>query len=125
MTITAKHRPAPSLKRLEAAFPGKGAELRALLKGEKKTSDYQSVRDLVSQSYHHPSYAHRLMTALDEIIEGYGVEAVWDKSGSVAFEYVNMGDTYTTTIVRWYDSGHIEVTDWGTIVERDNGRRFW
>ena len=37
-------KPMPSLKRLEEAFPGKGAELRALLKKERNTRTYASVR---------------------------------------------------------------------------------
>lgn len=117
-------KPKPSLKRLESAFPGKGAELRALLTGEVKTTAYKSVQELESRCYHRPSYSHRLMTALDEITEGCGVEFIRDRNGDALLEYVNQGDPYAVTLVRWITSGHIEVTGWGTIVERDNGCRF-
>ncbi len=64
------------------------------------------------------------MTALNEVTDGYGIECVRDRNGDALLEYVNQGDPYAVTLVRWITSGHIEVTDWGTIVERDNGRRF-
>lgn len=107
---------APSLKRLEAAFPGKGAALRALLKKEVKTKSYKSVQDLIAQYHHNPSYTHRLMTALDEIIEGYGVETL-RKGDEVIAEYVNLGDTYAVTIIRKIDTGSIIISSWGDFAE--------
>lgn len=106
---------APSVNRLEAAFPGKGKALRALLKGEVKTDSYESVRYLLDECHHRPSYAHRLMTALNEILEGYGVETLY-KGPYLVAEYVNMGDTYNTTIIRNYDTGSILITCMGDYV---------
>lgn len=106
----------PSLARLEAAFPGKGAELRALLKGEKKTYQYESVQNLIDQCHHTPDYAHRLMVALNEITEGFGIEALF-KGGRLVAEYVNQGDTYTTTLIRKIETGTIMIGCMGDFVE--------
>lgn len=115
---------APSLKRLEEAFPGKGKELRALLKGKTKTRSYQSVKDLVAGCYNPPDYPHRLMTALNEILEGHGVECLWRRGHSPndctnlpLAEYVNMGDTYTTTLIRKVETGTILIACWGDFAE--------
>ena len=114
------NRPMPSFKHLEAAFPGKGEELRALLKGEKKTREYQSVRDLEARCYNPPGYTYRLMTALNEILEGFGVEVLWTRDGDGVYEYVNLGDTYTTTLVRKIDTGTVMIRCWGDLVENDS-----
>lgn len=113
---------APSLKRLEAAFPGKGAELRALLKGQTKTREYKSVQDLERACYHPPGYAYRLMTALNEITDGAGIEALYlrsDRPGQDEpyAEYINHGDTYTVTLVRKASTGTIFITSWGDFAE--------
>lgn len=107
----------PSLARLESAFPGKGAEIRELLKGERKTRDYRSVQDLTRQCYNPPDYAHRLMTALNEILEGYGIECIGGTNGHPVAEYVNLGDTYTVTLVRKCETGTVMITTWGDFAE--------
>lgn len=108
-------RRAPSLKRLEEAFPGKGKDLRALIKGEKKTRDYASVRDLESRCWNQPGYVYRLMTALNEIIGGYGSEAI-RKRGEVVAEYVNMGDCYNATLLYVVDSDTVRLTTVGDFI---------
>ena len=114
----------PSIKTLEAAFPGKGAEIRALLKKERTTMSYESVKQWVNQCYHKPRYIDRLLLALNEILEGHGVEPIWGND-SVTWpiaEYVNMGDTYNTTILYDRDHGTIQVTCLGDWIERNERR---
>jgi hypothetical protein len=115
---------APSLKRLESAFPGKGAELRALLKGERKTRSYASVQALEAACYNPPGYVYRLMTALNEVLDGYGIECLWrrgegpDSCHDLPFaEYINFGDAYDITIVRKVETGTIIITSWGDFAE--------
>ena len=55
----------PTAKNLEAHFPGKGRELRDLLTGKRKTMAYASVQEWYRQCWYRPSYAERLMYALD------------------------------------------------------------
>jgi hypothetical protein len=59
------------------------------------------------------------MTALNEILDGFGDEAITDRNGIPVAEYVNMGDTYTTTLVRKIDTGTIMITSFGDYAERN------
>lgn len=114
----------PSVKTFEAAFPGKGNELRDLLRGRKKTTSYFSVIQLCTDSYNPPNYFDRLMCALNEILEGFGVEPIWGKDSEMEpiAEYINMGDTYNTTILYDYDKGTFQVTSWGDWFEANERR---
>lgn len=116
---------APSVKTLEEAFPGKGKEIRALLKGESRTSFYSSVRELTKMCLNPPRYSERLMCALDEILEGYGTEVIWGINGEPwpVAEYVNMGDTYSTTIMYDHERDTVQVTSFGDWVARNERRR--
>ena len=60
------------------------------------------------------------LRAIDAIIGGYGVEHIRAGRGarSPAIWYVNLGDTYETTIL--YVRGRFRVGCWGDIVERGN-----
>ena len=50
----------------------------------------------------------------DEILGTYGIEYC---RGSRSFAYLNAGDAYTPTLIRFFD-GQYRVADWGTIVEK-------
>ena len=107
----------PSVKTLEEAFPGKGKEIRALMEGG-PTMNYESVIRLELQCYHRHRRCERVMCALNEIIEGHGVESIVPiDSDRPSYDYVNMGDTYATTILM-RDDGKFIVACWGDIVEK-------
>jgi len=108
----------PSRKTLEAAFPGKGKELRELIVGDVHPDNYKSVRDLFSRCWHDPTYSHMLLTAINEIIEGHGIEQIRpkDEDRHPSYIYINRGDPYNTTILLRSD-GRLIVGCWGDIVE--------
>jgi len=61
---------------------------------------------------------HWIFTALNEIMAGYGVECIPhpnENHGNGIAEYINMGDTYTPTIVLC--DGEFEVNSWGDFYE--------
>ena len=64
--------------------------------------------------------ARRAMETIDGLIGGYGVEYIPAGAGnrSPSIRYVNLGDTYETTIL--YVRGRFRVGCWGDIVERGN-----
>lgn len=110
----------PSRKTLEAAFPGKGKELRKLIEGvDVHPTDYDSVTRLNGQCFNSPSYSHMLLTAINEIIEGHGIDHIRpkDEDRHPSYEYINMGDTYNATILLRSD-GRLIVASWGDIVEQ-------
>jgi len=115
-----------SQKRLEAAFPGKGKELRELLTKQRKTTDYKSVRDWISKCYNMPRYQERLEVAVNEVLGGYGSEAIFGGGVRPAMTYVNMGDTYITTLIYDYRRGSWLISSWGDWIEREErrGRRY-
>jgi len=57
------------------------------------------------------------LEAINILIGGHGVEGFPDPDDMTAsgLEYVNMGDTYTTTVVYW--KGRFMITTWGDVVE--------
>lgn len=109
----------PSRKKLEAAFPGKGKEIRELLERKRDVYAYASVQELVRECYHPPKYMHRLETALNEILEGYGTEAIFgpDSYTQPDAVYINMGDAYNTTLLYDHTRGRWIVTSWGDWIE--------
>ena len=82
-------------------------KIKALVNYEIKPSIFASVDRWTRQCYNMPSIDEQTMEALNELLGGHGIEALRDKNlwdsyhGDVRFTYVNMGDTYKTTI--FYD----------------------
>ena len=116
----------PSVKSIEQAFPGKGKVMRKLLESKQAVLDHQAAKELERKCYNAPGLAYMRMTALNMEAETYGVEAVWkagegpgDCTSHPAFEYLNTGETYNLTLIRWSD-GRYRIASWGDIVERGN-----
>ena len=112
-------RPRPSIKTLEAAFPGKGKTLRRLLTSNEAVFKHEAAIRLYEQSHYPPKTKDMRMAALDAELEYFGVEYVphGRNARSRGFLYSNSGDTYNVTIVR-FDDGVYAVTDIGAIIER-------
>lgn len=117
----------PSAKVLEAAFPGQGKTLRTLLTNNDAVRQHPAAIARERECYSSPTLADLRMTALNAELECFGVEHVHDAGADSSFmyctgkcfDYLNTGDTYGTTIIRFSD-GRYRVGDWGTIVERGN-----
>lgn len=114
----------PSVKTLEAAFPTKGKVLRHLLQSSVAVREHPAAMALEQQSYNPHALSHLRMTALNAELETFGVEHCHHTSADVhcvdrCFDYLNTGDAYGTTIIRFED-GRYRVGDWGTVVERGN-----
>lgn len=108
----------PSISALDTAFPGKGVALKRLLTSSAAVREHPAAVALVAQCYHAPTLSHMRLTALNAEAETYGIEAAYKRASdtSPAFEYLNTGDTYAPTIVR-FASGAYAVKSWGDIVE--------
>lgn len=111
----------PSVKTLSRVAGDRAKELRELLERKRKTRDYRSVQDWERQCYNKPRYGERLMYAINEILNGYGVECL-TREGEIApeYEYINMGDTYALTILRHVETERVIVSTMGDIAERHN-----
>lgn len=111
----------PSVKTLSYCFGSRAAAARELLEGKRKTTDYESVRELNKTCYCVPDYKQMLMTALNEIGGFHGVEYIRHGSNkkSPSIEYLNAGDTYSCTFMI-IDGKRLRIGCWGDIVERGN-----
>ena len=116
----------PSKKALDAAFPGKGKVLRTLLESNDAVRAHPAALAYDWVAHEQASLGLMRLHALDVELGGYGIEAVWHAghgpetcSKPPAFEYVNMGDLYNTTIIR-YPGGRYRISDVGSIIERGN-----
>jgi hypothetical protein len=114
----------PSRKALEAAFPGKGAVLRATLTSAIPLGSYASVRKLRAACYHPPGAQYEMETALNEALEGYGTEVIPPNFAppNPDAAYINLGDTYTTTLLYDYQRDKWIITSWGDWVELQERR---
>ena len=98
----------PSIKKLTNAF---GAEKA------------QTIRKLMERFHDKNPLGcrpTRTMDAISDVLNGSGVEYIEAGAGakSPAIYYVNMGDTYDTTVM-WV-RGRFRVGSWGDIVENGN-----
>ena len=92
----------PSIKALNAAFPGKGKQVRKLLDSDKAVLSNPAVERHLDRCYHQPSNACLRLIAINDVLDMHGVEYVSHgrNARSPAFWYLNAGDSYATTIVR-------------------------
>ena len=107
----------PSIKTLEDRFPGKGKVIRGLMDGSIPPDAFSFVRDWERQCFHPPSDAENIMEAINEVLDGYGVEGVDLSERWACFDYVNMGDAYSATVCYVPSEDRFIVTTWGDLVE--------
>lgn len=72
---------------------------------------------MIGSCYSEPDRLYKILYAIDELLEGHGVECV-RKDGEVALEYINMGDTYIPTIVFNHKTWTFRCCSLGDIVEK-------
>lgn len=73
----------------------------------------------VRQCYIPPDNDELIMSALNDLLAGFGVEGIFhpNESDKLIAEYVNQGDTYATTILRDVESGKYILTSYGDWLE--------
>lgn len=135
---------APSEKALLASFRDLDRKQAKLIRSFAKAEDdpekleklvekVPATEAYVRQMYHSPydSGIWRVTVALhaiNDIVGGYGVEGLGPgRSGDYAppYEYINMGDTYATTLIYDRDADRLYIGDWGTIVEQEDPEGEW
>ena len=105
----------PSINTLRSIFGDNAKQAKALL----LMSRYQLVTTPAgmrrfNECHHNPTTQDIRMECLNDLGGFYGVEVLDTKKGECM--YLNAGDTYTPTLVRW--NGAYRVACWGDIVER-------
>jgi hypothetical protein len=102
---------------VHAKWPDKAETILGLIRGKLSPDDFASVQAWVRQCYNEPSRHEKVACALNEVIEGYGVEAIFadGEYHHPRIVYINQGDTYATTLV--YTARGWRVGSWGDMVE--------
>lgn len=104
---------------IHETFPEQANVLLALFTGERSPDTFPSVAAWTGQCYHTPTYHERFACAINEALGGYGVEAIFrDGASWPDVEYINLGDTYTPTLVYLASTRKWRVACWGDIVEQ-------
>ncbi len=77
--------------------------------------DFPGTQKWVDQSYNIPNQHELVMSALNDLLGGFGVEAIRDPTDSdtIIATYINQGDTYDATIVFDEDKSEFVLTTWG------------
>lgn len=105
----------PSIKTLKTIFGDKAKQAKSLLTMTREQLTRTEVGAArVSECYHPPLTQDIRMACLNALGGFHGVEAFDTKKG--VCWYLNAGDTYTPTLVRFM--GSYRVTCWGDIAER-------
>ena len=73
----------------------------------------ENVRKWVRQCYNQPKKYAIKLCGINEIIDGHGVEFCEESNCS----YINMGDTYTTTVYYSHDDDEFFIGDLENIVQ--------
>jgi len=80
-------------------------QLRALIKGRLNPADFETVSTWIRQCHNEPAHIEQILCAANEIMEGFGIEAIrssktWQQFWcDVRFVYINAGDVYAPTLV--------------------------
>ena len=89
-----------------------------------KLDQFKSVQHLRKQCYNPPDRVTEQMEALNELIDGFGIESIriedyWHSNywQDVIGVYVNLGDTYILTIIYNVIDEQFEFTSWGDYYE--------
>ena len=109
----------PTIKTLTKYDIPEPQTVRGLMEGSIDPESFASVQRWVSQCHNLPSQVELALCAINEVINGFGVEGIPDEDyREPGVSYVNRGDTYTPTIKhngqRWI------VGDWGSIIEKQD-----
>jgi len=112
----------PSVKALMRHWDKNTAhKVKALMDRKADPETYESVQAWVHQCYNEPSKLEQRLCAINEALNGYGVEVIGDMNqgddNKIHAEYINMGDTYSATILFDRHRGRFQLTTWGDWVE--------
>ena len=117
---------APSIKTLCESLhidKDKAKLVRALIKKEQKTvneSLFPLTFQWVQACYHRPNWLERVLSCFNELLNGHGVEAVEGESFRFPLmAYVNLGETYSPTLLFCYKAQAFRVQSVGDYLERN------
>ena len=99
-----------------------------LLDGTDEPTSYETVEAWVRRCYNRPSDAELIGKALNEILDGCGVEAIRGRYVDsyhidIQAVFIELGDSYDATLLLDHETGDWTVTSWGDWVEQNEKER--
>lgn len=98
--------------------------IRGRVSPEAHLRRFPRTAEWLRQCYHAPRASEVKLAALDELLGAYGVEALrvegaWvDRyHGDIVASYLNLGDTYATTLLLDHERQRWRLTSWGDFYE--------
>lgn len=98
--------------------------IRGRVSVESHPGRFKSTNEWIDRCHHRPRKSEIKMEALSELLGGYGVEAIESDAyidsfyGNFIAEYINLGDSYATTIVLCHERSVFKLTSAGDYIER-------
>ena len=99
-------------------------QINDLISGKLEPETFASVEKMIAQCFHRPNAIDMILTAINEIIDGHGIEAVTMEDAyidhyyfDIVGLYINMGDTYNPTILFDTEDNEFTATTWGDFYE--------
>ena len=77
------------------------------------------IRDLLVRWREREIRSQDMLSAVNDILGGYGIEYLESINRRAKAYYVNMGDPYISTIILDLPRGRVWATGWGTYVESE------
>jgi len=106
------------------ATPEQIETVNYILNGTIETRTFSTVREWIDVCFYEPCSDELKMHAINQVLEGYGIEAVrttkW-KNGfwcDVLCTYINMGDSYIPTVIHHRKHGYM-VASIGDVIEKN------
>jgi hypothetical protein len=105
------------------ASGGQIQTINQILNGTINPETFKSVKNWVSQCFNKPNSDEMKMCAINEVLEGYGIESVrtskWKNGywGDILCTYINIGDYYIPTVIHHRKHGFM-VASIGDIIEK-------
>lgn len=111
----------PSIKTLESAFPGRGRALRRLLEDDRAVREHPAAIARRDECFTPPTLLDQRLHALNAEAETFGAEYIAHRDDTCrdtyGLEYLNVGDTYTPTLIFDHARHSWRVCSWGDAVE--------
>ena len=101
--------------------------VRGLARGEIRVTGnpaFPRTNAWLNRCLHPPLRIELIMSAMDETAGTHGVVPLWSEDDMFwpVAEYLNTGDTYSTTLLFRHDTGTFRITTWGDFVEKNEKR---
>jgi hypothetical protein len=92
-----------------------------LCNGTIDLESFPEAQRRIRECYNRPDNTDITLNVVNKMINGYGVESCEYESNALYsrdfISYVNMGDTYATTILYNPETCRFEISDWGSLYE--------